>query len=84
MSQAELRDETYRLRCMYQTRKVQIKSDTKCPVCRKPIGTTVFAVFPDSKSVVHYSCCLKGPQGGFDLTRHPITKKSYVTESQWL
>ncbi|PNT36366.1 hypothetical protein POPTR_005G123000v4 [Populus trichocarpa] len=43
---------------MYSRRKtvVKITSDTTCSLCNKKIGTSVFAVYPNGKTIVHFVC----------------------------
>jgi hypothetical protein len=43
---------------MYNRRKtvVKITSDTTCSLCNKKIGTSVFAVYPNGKTIVHFVC----------------------------
>ncbi|KAH0971243.1 hypothetical protein GBA52_023399 [Prunus armeniaca] len=43
---------------LYEQRKgvVKITSDSVCSLCRKKIGTSVFAVYPNGKTIVHFVC----------------------------
>ncbi|KDP38604.1 hypothetical protein JCGZ_05311 [Jatropha curcas] len=43
---------------LYNQRKavVKISSDSMCSLCNKKIGTSVFAVYPNGKSLVHFVC----------------------------
>ncbi|OWM66372.1 hypothetical protein CDL15_Pgr013589 [Punica granatum] len=43
---------------LYSQRKavVKITSDTMCSICNKKIGTSVFAVYPNGKTLVHFVC----------------------------
>ncbi|KAF5752976.1 vam6/Vps39-like protein [Tripterygium wilfordii] len=43
---------------LYNQRKtvVKITSDTTCSLCNKKIGTSVFAVYPNGKTIVHFVC----------------------------
>ena len=43
---------------MYNRRKtvVKITSDTTCALCNKKIGTSVFAVYPNGQTIVHFVC----------------------------
>ncbi|XP_021834489.1 vam6/Vps39-like protein isoform X1 [Prunus avium] len=43
---------------LYEQRKgvVKITSDSMCSLCRKKIGTSVFAVYPNGKTIVHFVC----------------------------
>ncbi|XP_016651834.1 PREDICTED: vam6/Vps39-like protein isoform X2 [Prunus mume] len=43
---------------LYEQRKgvVKITSDSACSLCRKKIGTSVFAVYPNGKTIVHFVC----------------------------
>ncbi|XP_068336802.1 vacuolar sorting protein 39-like [Pyrus communis] len=43
---------------LYEQRKgvVKITSDSMCSLCRKKIGTSVFAVYPNGKTLVHFVC----------------------------
>ncbi|XP_050227508.1 vacuolar sorting protein 39 [Mercurialis annua] len=43
---------------LYKQRKnvVKITSDSMCSLCNKKIGTSVFAVYPNGKTLVHFVC----------------------------
>eukprot|EP00268_Persea_americana_P059626 TRINITY_DN733_c0_g1_i6.p1 TRINITY_DN733_c0_g1~~TRINITY_DN733_c0_g1_i6.p1 ORF type:complete len:643 (+),score=114.20 TRINITY_DN733_c0_g1_i6:1169-3097(+) len=43
---------------LYKHRKtvVKITSDSTCSLCNKRIGTSVFAVYPNGKTLVHFVC----------------------------
>ncbi|XP_061336460.1 vacuolar sorting protein 39-like, partial [Gastrolobium bilobum] len=43
---------------LYDKRKavVKITSDNMCSLCNKKIGTSVFAVYPNGKTLVHFVC----------------------------
>ncbi|GLT39132.1 hypothetical protein SLA2020_133390 [Shorea laevis] len=43
---------------LYNQRKtvVKIASDSMCSLCNKKIGTSVFAVYPNGKTLVHFVC----------------------------
>ncbi|TXG59635.1 hypothetical protein EZV62_014208 [Acer yangbiense] len=43
---------------LYNQRKtvVKITSDSMCSLCRKKIGTSVFAVYPNATALVHFVC----------------------------
>ncbi|KAK9948620.1 hypothetical protein M0R45_004187 [Rubus argutus] len=43
---------------LYKQRKgvVKITSDSMCSLCRKKIGTSVFAVYPNGSTIVHFVC----------------------------
>ncbi|KAM1174554.1 hypothetical protein ACFX19_027666 [Malus domestica] len=43
---------------LYEQRKgvVKVTSDSMCSLCRKKIGTSVFAVYPNGKTLVHFVC----------------------------
>ena len=43
---------------LYSQRKtvVKIASDSLCSLCNKKIGTSVFAVYPNGKTLVHFVC----------------------------
>ncbi|KAI4327594.1 hypothetical protein L6164_020034 [Bauhinia variegata] len=43
---------------LYNQRKavVKITSDSMCSLCNKKIGTSVFAVYPNGKTLVHFVC----------------------------
>ncbi|PRQ47618.1 putative vacuolar sorting protein 39/Transforming growth factor beta receptor-associated domain 1 [Rosa chinensis] len=43
---------------LYEKRKgvVKITSDSMCSLCRKKIGTSVFAVYPNGSTIVHFVC----------------------------
>ncbi|XP_050371906.1 vacuolar sorting protein 39 [Argentina anserina] len=43
---------------LYEQRKgvVKITGDSMCSLCRKKIGTSVFAVYPNGSTIVHFVC----------------------------
>ncbi|XP_027116271.2 vacuolar sorting protein 39-like isoform X2 [Coffea arabica] len=43
---------------LYEQRKtaVKITGDSMCSLCHKKIGTSVFAVYPNGKTIVHFGC----------------------------
>lgn len=43
---------------LYSGRKslVKISGDSMCSICRKKIGTSVFAVYPNGNKLVHFVC----------------------------
>lgn len=43
---------------LYNHRKtvVKIGSESVCSLCNKKIGTSVFAVYPNGKTLVHFVC----------------------------
>jgi hypothetical protein len=43
---------------LYNQRKtvVKITGDSICSLCHKKIGTSVFAVYPNGKTLVHFVC----------------------------
>ncbi|KAK2974991.1 hypothetical protein RJ640_012857 [Escallonia rubra] len=43
---------------LYNQRKtvVKITSDSMCSLCNKKLGTSVFAVYPNGKTIVHFVC----------------------------
>lgn len=43
---------------LYNHRKtvVKITGDSMCSLCNKKIGTSVFAVYPNGKTIVHFVC----------------------------
>lgn len=43
---------------LYDQRKtvVKITGDSICSLCNKKIGTSVFAVYPNGKTIVHFVC----------------------------
>ncbi|KAE8649167.1 hypothetical protein Csa_015396 [Cucumis sativus] len=43
---------------LYSQRKpaIKITSDSMCSLCKKKIGTSVFAVYPNGKTLVHFVC----------------------------
>ncbi|KAL0660424.1 hypothetical protein Bca4012_081009 [Brassica carinata] len=49
---------------LYKHRKgvVQVTSDSMCSLCNKKIGASVFAVYPNGKTLVHF-VCFKDSQG---------------------
>ncbi|KAK9129879.1 hypothetical protein Sjap_010366 [Stephania japonica] len=48
----QVKDELYKLRRTV----VKISSDSMCSLCNKKIGTSVFAVYPNGKTLVHFVC----------------------------
>ncbi|KAK4778126.1 hypothetical protein SAY87_018313 [Trapa incisa] len=48
----QVKDELYSQR----TAVVKITSDSMCSLCNKKIGTSVFAVYPNGKTIVHFVC----------------------------
>uniref|UniRef100_A0A2P2JQK0 CNH domain-containing protein n=1 Tax=Rhizophora mucronata TaxID=61149 RepID=A0A2P2JQK0_RHIMU len=48
----QVKDELYNQR----RTAVKITSDVTCSLCHKKIGTSVFAVFPNGKTLVHFVC----------------------------
>ncbi|CAK9152399.1 unnamed protein product [Ilex paraguariensis] len=48
----QVKDELYNQRKMI----VKISSDSMCSLCNKKIGTSVFAVYPNGKTIVHFVC----------------------------
>jgi len=43
---------------LYKHRKgvAQVTSESMCSLCNKKIGTSVFAVYPNGKTLVHFVC----------------------------
>jgi len=43
---------------LYNKRKavIKISDDNMCSLCHKKIGTSVFAVYPNGKTLVHFVC----------------------------
>ncbi|MCI03884.1 vam6/Vps39-like protein, partial [Trifolium medium] len=43
---------------LYSQRKavVKVTGDSMCSLCRKKIGTSVFAVYPNGSTLVHFVC----------------------------
>jgi len=43
---------------LYNKRKavIKISGDDMCSLCHKKIGTSVFAVYPNGKTLVHFVC----------------------------
>jgi len=54
----------------YKRQSVTIDTQTRCGVCEKPIGETVFAVYPNH-TIVHYSCT------GGSLNKCPVTNEVF-------
>ncbi|PIA52660.1 hypothetical protein AQUCO_01000493v1 [Aquilegia coerulea] len=48
----QVKDDLYKYRRMV----VKINSDSLCSLCNKKIGTSVFAVYPHGKTLVHFVC----------------------------
>ncbi|KAK9164148.1 hypothetical protein Syun_005050 [Stephania yunnanensis] len=48
----QVKDELYKLRRTV----VKISSDSMCSLCNKKIGASVFAVYPNGKTLVHFVC----------------------------
>ncbi|XP_058094281.1 vacuolar sorting protein 39 [Magnolia sinica] len=48
----QVKDELYKLRRTV----VKITSDSTCSLCNKKIGSSVFAVYPNGKTLVHFVC----------------------------
>ncbi|KAG7015348.1 Vam6/Vps39-like protein [Cucurbita argyrosperma subsp. argyrosperma] len=48
----QVRDELYNQR----KSSIKITSDSMCSLCKKKIGTSVFAVYPNGKTLVHFVC----------------------------
>ncbi|CAL1399773.1 unnamed protein product [Linum trigynum] len=48
----QVKDELYK----YRKAVVKISSDSMCSLCNKKIGTSVFAVYPNGKTLVHFVC----------------------------
>lgn len=49
---AQVKDELYNQR----KASVKITGDSMCSLCHKKIGTSVFAVYPNGKTLVHFVC----------------------------
>lgn len=49
---AQVKDELYNQRKAV----VKIASDSTCSLCHKKIGTSVFAVYPNGSTLVHFVC----------------------------
>ncbi|CAN1166526.1 Vacuolar sorting protein 39 [Linum perenne] len=48
----QVKDELYK----YRKPVVKISSDSMCSLCNKKLGTSVFAVYPNGKTLVHFVC----------------------------
>ncbi|CAI0420055.1 unnamed protein product [Linum tenue] len=48
----QVKDELYK----YRKTVVKISGDSMCSLCHKKIGTSVFAVYPNGKTLVHFVC----------------------------
>lgn len=48
----QVRDELYN----HRKPAIKITSDSMCSLCKKKIGTSVFAVYPNGKTLVHFVC----------------------------
>ncbi|KAL5990833.1 hypothetical protein ACLOJK_011738 [Asimina triloba] len=48
----QVKDELYK----HRRTVVKITSDSMCSLCNKKIGTSVFAVYPNGKTLVHFVC----------------------------
>lgn len=49
---AQVKDELYNKRKAV----MKISGDNMCSLCNKKIGTSVFAVYPNGKTLVHFVC----------------------------
>lgn len=61
-----------------KTSSVAINPDQKCEVCKKKIGTAVFACYPN-KICVHFRCMSKGEEG---KSICPVTKRRFSPMDQ--
>ncbi|XP_031108338.1 vacuolar sorting protein 39 isoform X1 [Ipomoea triloba] len=61
---------------LYAQRKavVKITGDSMCSLCNKKIGTSVFAVYPNGKTIVHF-VCFKDSQNMKAVTRGSQSRK---------
>ncbi|KAL4378998.1 hypothetical protein GQ457_02G014270 [Hibiscus cannabinus] len=61
---------------LYSQRKevVKITSDSMCSLCNKKIGTSVFAIYPNGKTLVHF-VCFRDSQNMKAVTRGSLTRK---------
>ncbi|KAE8707094.1 MIP18 family protein [Hibiscus syriacus] len=61
---------------LYNQRKgvVKISSDSMCSLCNKKIGTSVFAVYPNGKTLVHF-VCFRDSQNMKAVTRGSLPRK---------
>ncbi|TYJ47365.1 hypothetical protein E1A91_A02G184600v1 [Gossypium mustelinum] len=61
---------------LYNQRKatVKISRDSTCSLCDKKIGTTVFAIYPNRKTLVHF-VCFRDSQNKKVVTRGSLLKK---------
>lgn len=48
----QIKDELYK----HRRTVVKITSDSMCSLCNKRIGSSVFAVYPNGKTLVHFVC----------------------------
>ncbi|KAK1355839.1 hypothetical protein POM88_049095 [Heracleum sosnowskyi] len=64
---------------LYDQRKtvVKITGDGICSLCNKKIGTSVFAVYPNSKTNVHF-LCFRDSQGMKDVAKKVVDERPYV------
>ncbi|TYH78811.1 hypothetical protein ES332_D03G015100v1 [Gossypium tomentosum] len=61
---------------LYNQRKatVKISRDSTCSLCDKKIGTSVFAIYPNGKTLVHF-VCFRDSQNKKGVTRGSLLKK---------
>lgn len=69
---AQVKDE------LYSKRKavVKISGDNMCSLCNKKIGTSVFAVYPNGKTLVHF-VCFRDSQSMKAVAKGSPLKKSF-------
>ncbi|KAJ4967639.1 hypothetical protein NE237_014340 [Protea cynaroides] len=60
---------------LYKQRRTMVKitSDSMCSLCNKRIGTSVFAVYPNGKTLVHF-VCFRDSQSIKAVRRSPLQK----------
>lgn len=66
---------------LYDQRKTvaKITGDTMCSLCHKKIGTSVFAVYPNGKNIVHF-VCFKDSQNMDAVSKGSIMRKKWSSE----
>ncbi|CAI0419981.1 unnamed protein product [Linum tenue] len=69
----QVKDELYK----YRKTVVKISGDSMCSLCHKKIGTSVFAVYPNGKTLVHF-VCFRDSQ-----SMKAVTKSTTTTLRKW-
>ncbi|KAF6136281.1 hypothetical protein GIB67_042766 [Kingdonia uniflora] len=70
----QVKDEVYKLRRTV----VKISNDSICSLCKKKIGTSVFAVYPNGKTLVHFVCFRDSQSIKAVGKGTPLRKRGYV------